>query len=295
MVVSMEALSWERKPELRKPALICAFKGWNDAAESATSALEFVGQEWGASRCGAIDPEEFFDFQVTRPTVRLTEGRTREITWPELVLFEARIDGSGRDALLLTGAEPNLRWRALCGIVIEVTRELGVEMVVSMGALLADVPHTRPVQITGIAGDPALVDRLGFSQTRYEGPTGIVGVLQDVCMRAGLSCASLWAPVPHYVAAVPSPKASLALVKTLARVIDVDVNTAELERSSVEYEERLDAAVSSDPDVRAMVERLEQQMDEADEISPTDLPSGDTIARDFERFLRDQGKQQNGS
>jgi proteasome assembly chaperone (PAC2) family protein len=290
----MELMTWERRPKLRKPALICAFKGWNDAAESATSALEFVGEGWGASRCATIDPEEFYDFQVTRPTVRLTDGRTREIIWPELVLFEAKIDAAGRDALLFTGVEPNLRWRTLCNTVISVASDLGVDMVVSLGALLADVPHTRPVRITGIAGDPALVDRLGFSQTRYEGPTGIVGVLQDSCMRAGLRCASLWAPVPHYVAAVPSPKASLALVETLAQVIEVDVDTSELERSSAEYEERLDAAVSSDPDVKAMVERLEQQMDES-EISPTNLPSGDSIARDFERFLRDQGREENGS
>jgi proteasome assembly chaperone (PAC2) family protein len=290
----MELMSWERRPKLRKPALICAFKGWNDAAESATAALEFVGEGWGASRCATIDPEEFYDFQVTRPTVRLTDGRTREIIWPELVLFEASIDSAGRDALLLTGVEPNLRWRTLCNTVISVAGELDVEMVVSLGALLADVPHTRPVRITGIAGDPALVDRLGFSQTRYEGPTGIVGVLQDSCMRAGLQCASLWAPVPHYVAAVPSPKASLALVETLAQVIEVDVDTSELERSSAEYEERLNAAVSSDPDVKAMVERLEQQMDES-EISPTNLPSGDSIAREFERFLREQGREENGS
>ncbi len=290
----MELMSWERRPKLRKPALICAFKGWNDAAESATAALEFVGEGWGASRCATIDPEEFYDFQVTRPTVRLTDGRTREIIWPELVLFEASIDSAGRDALLLTGVEPNLRWRTLCNTVISVAGELEVEMVVSLGALLADVPHTRPVRITGIAGDPELVDRLGFSQTRYEGPTGIVGVLQDSCMRAGLQCASLWAPVPHYVAAVPSPKASLALVETLAQVIEVDVDTSELERSSAEYEERLNAAVSSDPDVKAMVERLEQQMDES-EISPTNLPSGDSIAREFERFLREQGREENGS
>jgi proteasome assembly chaperone (PAC2) family protein len=284
----MEGVSWERKPELRKPALICAFKGWNDAAESATSALEFLSRGWHARRCGAIDPEEYFDFQVTRPTVRLTEGRTREITWPEITLFEARIEDADRDALLLTGAEPNLRWRTFCGLAIEIARKLDVEIVVSMGALLADIPHTRPVQITGIAGDPELVARLGFSQTRYEGPTGIVGVLQDACMRAGLTCASLWAPVPHYVAAIPSPKASLALVETAARVIEVDVDTSELERSSSEYEERLDAAVSSDPDVKAMVERLEQALDE--ELSQSDLPSGDTIARDFERFLREQGE-----
>jgi proteasome assembly chaperone (PAC2) family protein len=290
----MEALSWERRPSLRKPTLICAFKGWNDAAESATGALDFLVRQWGATRFAAIDPEEFYDFQVTRPTVRLAEGRTREIVWPELALSEARIESAGHDAVLLSGAEPNLRWRAFCRTVVEATRELGVDLVVSLGALLADVPHTRPVQITGIAGDTSLVERLGFSQARYEGPTGIVGVLHDAFMRAGLPCASLWAPVPHYVAAVPSPKATLALVRTLERLIDVSIDVSELERATAEYEERLDEAVASEPEVKALVERLEQQMDEQD-ISFTDLPSGDSIAREFQRFLREQGKRGNGA
>jgi proteasome assembly chaperone (PAC2) family protein len=286
----MESLSWDRKPELRKPVLVCAFKGWNDAAESATTALEFIGGRWEVSRFAAIDPEQFYDFQVTRPTVRLTEGRTREISWPEPVLFSGTIAGAERDVVLLTGAEPNLRWKTFCATVIEAARELGIEIVVSLGALLADVPHTRPVQITGIAGDETLVERLGFSQTRYEGPTGIVGVLQDACMRAGFTCASLWAPVPHYVAALPSPKAALALVETLAKVIEVEIEVDELERASVEYEERLDEAVANEPEVKSLVERLEQQMDEAD-ISFGDLPSGDSIAREFQRFLRDQGRR----
>jgi proteasome assembly chaperone (PAC2) family protein len=286
----MESLSWDRKPELRKPVLVCAFKGWNDAAESATTALEFIGGKWEVSRFAAIDPEQFYDFQVTRPTVRLTEGRTREISWPEPVLFSGTIAGAERDVVLLTGAEPNLRWKTFCATVIEAARELGIEVVVSLGALLADVPHTRPVQITGIAGDETLVERLGFSQTRYEGPTGIVGVLQDACMRAGFTCASLWAPVPHYVAALPSPKAALALVETLAKVIEVEIEVDELERASVEYEERLDEAVANEPEVKSLVERLEQQMDEAD-ISFGDLPSGDSIAREFQRFLRDQGRR----
>src|SRR6266540_1118757 len=286
----MGSLNWDRKPDLRTPVLVCAFKGWNDAAESATTALEFIAGKWEAARFAAIDPEQFFDFQVTRPTVRLTEGRTREIIWPEHVLCSGTIAGTERDAVLLTGAEPNLNWKTYCATVIEAARELGIEVVVSLGALLADVPHTRPVRITGIAGDESLVERLGFSQTRYEGPTGIVGVLQDACMRAGFKCASLWAPVPHYVAALPSPKAALALVETLARLIEVEIEVDELERASVEYEERLDEAVANEPEVKSLVERLEQQMDEA-EVSFGDLPSGDSIAREFQRFLRDQGRR----
>ncbi len=284
----MEALRWEKRPELRRPVLVCAFKGWNDAAESATGAIEFLAREWDSTRLASIDPDEFFDFQVTRPTVRLTEGQTREIVWPEVVLWEASPEGGARDLALLSGAEPNLRWRNFCGTIISAARDIGAEMVVTLGALLADVPHTRPVQITGIAGDPALVERFGFSQTRYEGPTGIVGVLHDACMRAGLPCISLWAPVPHYVAAVPSPKASLALLQMLEGVTDVHIDVSQLERAAVEYEERLDEAVANEPEVKSLVERLEQQMDQ-NEVSFGDLPSGDSIARDFQRFLREQG------
>jgi proteasome assembly chaperone (PAC2) family protein len=288
----MDALRWERKPKLEKPTLICAFGGWNDAAGSATSALEFVADSLGADRFAAIDPEEFFDFQVTRPTVRLTEGRTREIEWPELSFSETRDPDSGRALVLLSGAEPNLRWRTFCTTVLDAARELDVELMVTLGALLADVPHTRPVRVTGIAATPELVERLGFSQTRYEGPTGIVGVLHDSCARAGLASASLWAPVPHYVAAVPSPKATLALLRTLEGLIDISFDASELERATEEYEERLDEAVASEPEVRSLVERLEEQMDEAD-ISFRDLPSGDSIAKEFERFLRRRGKDEN--
>jgi proteasome assembly chaperone (PAC2) family protein len=287
----MDAFTWERKPELRTPTLICAFKGWNDAAGSASAALEFVASRWDARRFAAIDPEEFFDFQVNRPTVRLTEGRTREIEWPELVLSSAQVEGADHDAVLLTGSEPNLRWRTFCRVLIAAAQELDVRLVVTLGALLADVAHTRPVQITGIASDEGLVDRLGFSQTRYQGPTGIVGVLHDSCARAGLPSASLWAPVPHYVAAVPSPKAALALVRTLEGLLEIGLDAADLQEATEQYEERLDEAVASEPEVRSLVERLEQQMDEED-ISFRDLPSGDSIARDFERFLRDRGKRE---
>jgi proteasome assembly chaperone (PAC2) family protein len=285
----MDAFRWERKPDLRAPTLICAFKGWNDAAGSASAALEFIASRWGARRFAAIDPEEFFDFQVNRPTVRLTEGRTREIEWPELVLSSARVEGVDRDAVLLTGSEPNLRWRTFCRTLMSAARELDVGLVVTLGALLADVPHTRPVHITGIASDESLVERLGFSQTRYQGPTGIVGVLHDSCARAGLPSASLWAPVPHYVAAVPSPKAALALVRTLGGLLEIALDAGDLEEASEQYEERLDEAVASEPEVRSLVERLERQMDE-EGISSQDLPSGDSIARDFERFLRERGK-----
>jgi predicted ATP-grasp superfamily ATP-dependent carboligase len=286
----MEAIRWERKPKLRQPTLICAFKGWNDAAGSASAALEFIANKLDAERFAVIDPEDFFDFQVTRPTVRLTEGRTREVDWPEPVFSSARVEDGVRDLVFLLGTEPNLRWRTFCATVVEAARELDVELVVTLGALLADVPHTRPVRITGIAGSDELATRLGFTQTNYEGPTGIVGVLHDACADAGLRSASLWAPVPHYVAAVPSPKAALALIRSLEELSGVPIDSSELEEAGEEYERRLDEAVASEPDVRALVERLEQQADESD-ISFRDLPSGDSIARDFERFLRQQGDE----
>jgi len=284
----MEAVRWDRSPKLRRPALVCSFKGWNDAAESASAALSFVSSKWGAERLGAIDPEDFYDFQVTRPTVRMSEGRTRGIEWPELVMESASPEGAGRDVVFLSGAEPNLHWKGFSATVIAAARELGVELVVSLGALLADIPHTRPVQVTGIAADPEMVRRLGFSEARYEGPTGIVGVLHDACARAGLLSASLWAPVPHYVATVPSPKATLALLRRLEDLLEVPIDTGELDDAALEYERRLDEAVASEPEVRALVERLERQADDED-ISFRNLPSGDSIAREFERFLRERG------
>jgi predicted ATP-grasp superfamily ATP-dependent carboligase len=283
----MESLRFDRRPELHRPALVCSFKGWNDAAESASSALRFLATQWDAEPFAAIEPEEFYDFQMVRPTVTLTEGLTRKIEWPELVFSSARPSAGDRDVVFLVGAEPNLRWRTFAETVIGVVREVGVEFVVSLGALLADVPHTREVQITGIAANAALAEQLGFSQTRYEGPTGIVGVLHDACARAGIVSASLWAPVPHYVASVPSPKASLALVRQVQRLLELKIDVSGLEEAATEYERRLDEAVASEPEVRALVERLEQQMDEA-EISFGDLPSGDSIAREFQRFLRQQ-------
>jgi proteasome assembly chaperone (PAC2) family protein len=285
----MDAIRWERKPELRDPILICAFKGWNDAAESATLALSTLDDQWHAERVATIDPEEYFDFQMTRPTVRLIDGRTREIEWPETVLSAGSM-GEERDVVLLAGLEPNLRWRGFCETIVEAALQLKVQTIVSLGALLADVPHTRPVQITGIAGDPDLVEKLGFSQTRYEGPTGIVGVLHNACSAAGMKSASLWAPVPHYVAAVASPKAALALLTRLGELLDVRLDTEELEQAAEEYEQRLDEAVAREPEVKQLVERLEQQLDEQ-EISFGDLPSGDSIAREFQRFLRDQADE----
>jgi predicted ATP-grasp superfamily ATP-dependent carboligase len=286
----MQPLQWEHRPDgLRAPALVCAFKGWNDAADAASSAITFVGGALGATRFATIDPEDFYDFQATRPLIKLVEGRTREVVWPAVELYEARVPRAPRDLILLTGAEPSFRWRSFCGLIVELVEALGVQLVVTLGSLLADVPHTRPIAITGIASDSALVAKLGLNSSSYEGPTGITGVLHNACQQAGLPSASLWAAVPHYIAAAPNPKAALALVRKLEGLVGVAVDASTLETAAADYERQVNLAVQSDPDIQAFVERLEQAAgDEPDEDS-MQLPSGETIARDLQRFLRQRG------
>lgn len=283
----MPPLIWESRPDgLRAPALVCAFSGWNDAGEAASSALSFIGSQLGATRFARLDPEEFFDFQAARPTIRLVEGVTRAVEWPEVEVWAAHAPRAPRDLVLVSGPEPSMRWRTFCDGIIELAEVLGVQLTVTLGALLADVAHTRPVPLVGLASDAALVERHGLSPTSYEGPTGITGVLYTAFQDAGLPSASLWASVPHYVAAAPNPKASLALVRKLESVVGVSVDASELEAGAAEYENRVTQAVSGDEDVRQFVERLEQAADEQ-EPSPEqqDVPSGDVLAREFQRFL----------
>ena len=292
----MQPLQWEHRPDgLRAPALICAFKGWNDAADAASSAITYVGSALGAQRFATIDPEDFYDFQATRPRVKMVEGQTREIVWPAVELFEARVPRAPRDLILLTGSEPSFRWRTFCQLVVELAEVLGAQLVVTMGALLADVPHTRPISVTGLSSDQALVARLGLAPSSYEGPTGIVGILHAACQQAGLPSASLWAAVPHYIAATPNPKAALALVRKLEGLVGVAVDGSDLETASADYERQVNVAVQSDPDVQAFVERLEQAASEEADESPTALPSGETIARDLQRFLRQRGGEGSSS
>src|SRR5436190_8373808 len=255
----MQPLRWERRPDgLRAPALVCAFKGWNDAGEAATSALTFMGASLDAARFALIDPEEFVDFQSTRPSVRLVDGLSRKIEWPEFEFYEARVPRAPRDLVLLSGPEPAMRWRTFCEKVIELAEALGTQMVVTLGALLADVPHTRPVSITGMASDQGLIDRLGLQAPTYEGPTGIVGVLHAACADAGLPSASLWAAVPHYVAVAPNPKGALALLRRLEQLVGVTVDASDLETAAVDYDRQVSRAVELDPEVQAFVERLER-------------------------------------
>jgi len=286
----VQPLRWERRPDrLRAPALVCAFKGWNDAGESASSALTFMGAALEAERFATIDADEFLDFQATRPTVRLVDGVTRRIDWPEWEVYEARVPRAPRDLVLLAGPEPSMRWRQFCAMVVDLAEALGVQMVVTLGALLADVPHSRPVSVTGLASDAGLIERLELQAPTYEGPTGIVGVLQSACSQAGLPSASLWAAVPHYVAVAPNPKGALAILRRLESLVGVTVDATDLETAAVDYERQVTRAVEMDPDVQAFVERLEKAADEEEAGSP-DVPSGDVLAREFQRFLRQRGE-----
>lgn len=287
----MQPLQWSYRPDgLRAPALVCAFKGWNDAGDAASSAVNFVGESLGARQFATIDPEDFYDFQSTRPRIELVEGTTRSIVWPEVRLSEARIPRAPRDLILLVGHEPSFRWRSFSSMIVELADAIGVQMVVTLGALLADVPHTRPVSVTGFASDPALMTRLTLRRSSYEGPTGITGVLHDACTRADMPSASLWAAVPHYISASPNPKAALALIRNFEGLVGVAIDAGELETAAADYERQVNLAVQSDPDILAFVERLEQAAGDQDEV-PFELPSADTLERDLQRFLRQRGQE----
>lgn len=287
----MDHVIWEGDPpELRSPVLVCAFAGWNDAASAATTALEAVAAALESDVVARLDPEDFYDFQVNRPTIRLVEGRTRHVDWPANTLVSAIATGAERDLLLMSGVEPNLRWRTYSTAILDVAQSMGVEMLVSLGALIADVAHTRPVPITGLATDQELVDRLNLSRSNYEGPTGIVGVLHDQCRERGISSASLWAAIPHYVAAVPNPKAALALLRRLEGLTGIAIEASELEDAMGRFDRQIDRAVAANPEIEELVRRLEAEQPDELEL-PGEVPSGDTLARDFQRFLRQRGDE----
>jgi proteasome assembly chaperone (PAC2) family protein len=277
-------------PTLRRPILVCAFRGWNDGGQGATLAAGFLKKIWNAQQFADIDPEEFFDFQVTRPHVSLIDGATRRIQWPETTFSRADVPGLGRDAVILEGIEPNFHWRRFGDIIGDLAGDLGVELVVTLGSLLADVPHTRPAPVTGSASDQKLIDELGLERSRYEGPTGIVGVLHDAFFRRGISAVNLWAAVPHYVSLAPSPRAALALCERLGSLLGAPIDTAELEKASDEYAEQVSQAVASDAETAAYVEELEQR---SDDLAATDI-SGETIAAELTRFLRDRERGNGG-
>jgi proteasome assembly chaperone (PAC2) family protein len=279
------------RPALERPVLIGAFRGWNDGGQAATLAAGYLARLWGARKFADIDPELFVDFQDTRPLVSLDEGQTRRIEWPENTFYRARIPGTNRDAVLLVGVEPNYRWRTFSELIAELAHELRIELVVTLGALLADVPHTRPAPVTGAATDPKLVDELGLQLSRYEGPTGIVGVLLDACRRASIPSVSLWAAVPHYVSLAPSPRAARALCERLSGVLGLEVDVAELAEAEETYVEQVSEAVASDSETAAYVEELEQRADSLDWLEEAGgLPSGEALANEISRFLRERDK-----
>jgi proteasome assembly chaperone (PAC2) family protein len=276
--------------KLASPALIAAFEGWNDAGEAASGAASHLGAAWPAAAIGEIDPEDFYDFQVTRPVMEVSDGKTEQLVWPTTRLTVVRPKRADRDLILVHGIEPNMRWRSFSAELVAAFSELGVELVILLGALLADSPHTRPVPVTAAASDPALAARLQVEPVDYKGPTGIVGVLQQACSAAGIPAVSLWAAVPHYVAQPPSPKATLALLRGVEDVLDVPLPVADLAEKARAWEQGVDELAQQDTEVADYVRTLEESQD------ATDLPeaSGDAIAREFERYLRRRGNPGSG-
>jgi len=281
----MDHTTFLHRPALRRPVLVAAFEGWNDAGEAATTALGFVAAALDAETFAHIDPEEFYDFQQTRPTVRLADGSRRVIDWPTVEFQSVRLPASDRDVILVRGNEPNLRWRSFAREVLEVTRAFDAEMVVTLGALLADVPHTRPVQVVGSAGDRALADKLGMATSRYEGPTGILGVLADAAIGADVPAVSLWAALPHYVQATPNPRAALALVERLRTLLSLPLDTSSLVEATDAFDATVADIVADDPELVSYVERLEADHDQ--EASSLENLPPDQFVAEVERFLRD--------
>ena len=265
--------------------MVCAFRGWNDAANAASSALETLADSLEVDVLAEVDPEDFYDFQANRPTIRLSEGAHRRIEWPNNTFIAARAEGADRDLVLLDGTEPNLKWRTYSEMVVQVAEQLDVRLVVVLGSLIAEVAHTLPVPITGVSTDESTVRSLDLERSDYEGPTGIVGVIHDRCRAAGLPSVSLWAAVPHYVAAVPNPKAALALSEKLESITRVAADISGLEDETMNYEEQISRAVAADPEVEELVERIESE--QRNRRGPElDVPSGDALAMEFQRFLK---------
>ena len=288
----MAELTVSFRPSLRRPVLIAAFRGWNDGGQGATLGAGYLAKQWQAEEFAEIDCESFYDFQSVRPQVSLEDGLTRKLEWPENTFFHAPIPGLDRDAVILLGVEPNLRWRTFSQYVVDVARDLGVELVVTLGSLLADVPHTRPAPVSAAASDAELVAELGVEPSRYEGPTGIVGIVLDRCREEGIAAVSLWAAVPHYVSLAPSPRAALALCRRLGELLGVEIDVDELEEAAGEYSEQVTEAVSSDAETTAYVEELERRIDMIE--AAEDLPSGESLAAELTRFLREREQDGDG-
>ena len=288
----MDSLTWHGDlPHLRSPLLICAFRGWNDAAASASTAVGAIASSFDARLIAQLDPEEYFDFQTTRPTISLDEGQTRRIEWPANNMYAVQIPGADRDLVLFDGTEPNLRWRTFSETIATAADALGVERVITLGALIAEVSHTLPVPITGLASDREMVEELELERSNYEGPTGITGVVHDLCRHSGMDSVSLWAAVPHYVAAIPNPKAALALLRRLEGLTGIAMEASELEEETTDYEEQITRAIAANPEIEELVARIEAEQVNLLTDEGEDLPSADSIAREFQRFLKQRGDQ----
>ncbi len=281
---------FENWPELKDPVLVAAFEGWNDAGDAATGAIEHLELTWQATPLAEIDPDDYYDFQVNRPTVSQVDGVTRRISWPTTRLSVCRPAGADFDLVLVRGIEPNMRWRSFCDELLEIMRELGIRTAVTLGALLADSPHTRPTPVSGTSYDTASATRYGLERSRYEGPTGIVGVLQEACVLAGIPAISFWAAVPHYVAQPPNPKATIALLHRVEEVLDIAVPLGELPAQADDWQKLVNEMADEDEDVREYIRNLEERDDDGEMREA----SGDAIAKEFERYLRRRDKPDGG-
>ncbi|GAC83219.1 PAC2 family protein [Gordonia paraffinivorans] len=288
----MNAEQMSDLPRLRRPILLAAFEGWNDAGDAASSAVEHLALEWDARPLVDIDSDEYYDFQVNRPTIKLIDGVTRRIEWPTTSISWCSPRGADRDIVLVRGIEPNMRWRAFCAEIVELAHRLEVEMTVMLGALLADTPHTRPVPVTGSAYSSETAERYNLAESRYEGPTGITGVLQDLFVQAGMPAVSFWAAVPHYVSTPPNPKATVALLTRVEEVLDIEVPLGTLPEQAEEWERAVTEMTEDDEEIAEYVRGLEERGDA--ELDPDEVMAkidGDALAAEFERYLKRRGQQ----
>jgi proteasome assembly chaperone (PAC2) family protein len=282
-VVVTPNVEFESRPELSRPVVLCAFAGWNDGGEAATTAARYVRDRWGARRFATIDPEEFFDFQVNRPTVELRDGQARRLEWPSCEFSHA--SAAGRDVVVFVGVEPNNRWRTFVRAILDVVREVDASLLLTLGAFLADVPHTRPAPVSAASTDARWIGRLGIAPSRYEGPTGIVGVLHEAARAVGVPTVSLWGAAPHYLPSGTNPKVALSLLLKLEELLEMPIDTDDVQTAVSIWEKQVQEAVEQDENLVAYVSRLEEAARE--EGSLGQIPSGDQLAEELERFLRD--------
>ncbi|MGE2713777.1 PAC2 family protein [Mycolicibacterium litorale] len=277
-------------PQLRDAIVVAAFEGWNDAGDAASDALEHLDAIWEAETIAEIDDESYYDYQVNRPVIRQIDGVTRELVWPSMRISHCRPPGADRDIVLMHGVEPNMRWRTFCAELLNIADKLNVQTVVILGALLADTPHTRPVPVSGAAYSSESAKFFGLEETRYEGPTGIAGVFQDACVQAGIPAVTFWAAVPHYVSQPPNPKATVALLRRVEDVLDIEVPLADLPTQAEEWEEAVTEMTAEDDEIAEYVASLEQRGDaEVDMTEALGKIDGDALAAEFERYLRRRG------